>query len=117
LSFKHVLIYKTFEEREPFIDWLKSLDKVVQLRIRKRVAQLEIGHFGGYKFLGFGVYELRFFFNSGYRVYFGLQGDLTIFLLCGGHKASQAEDIKKAIRYWKDIKNATHNQIISRLQH
>lgn len=111
MNFKRVLIYKTLEGKEPFIDWIKSFDKITQMRIRKRIAQLEIGHFGDHKFLGSGIYELRFFFNTGYRVYFGLQGVSTLFLLCGGDKSSQTKDIKKAIGYWKDIKH----EIISRL--
>ena len=107
-----VAIYETSGGIEPFTKWLEQLDKGTQVKIRKRISRIEIGNFGDYKFLDAGVYELRFFFNSAYRIYFGVH-DNMVFLLSGGDKSSQRKDIKSAIRYWKEVKN----EIISRLQH
>ena len=67
-----------------------------------RLDRLKEGNFGDHKAVGEGVYELRFFFGSGYRVYFGKSGDKLILLLCGGNKSSQQRDIKKAKHYWND---------------
>ena len=109
MSLRRILIYKTAEGLEPFVEWIEELDRVSQVRIRKRIARIEMGNLGDYKSVGSGVYELRFFFNSGYRVYFGMRKEEIVLLLCGGDKSTQQEDIKRAIFYWK----GTQNEIIS----
>ncbi|MES2252452.1 MAG: type II toxin-antitoxin system RelE/ParE family toxin [Pseudomonadota bacterium] len=105
MNHKKVQIYKTHNGRAPFIDWLEGLDKVSKIRVLKRVSRLEIGNLGDYKVIEAGLYELRFFFGSGYRVYFGMLGDCVVVLLCGGDKSHQADDIKKAMTYWKEAQN------------
>lgn len=52
--------------------------------------------------MGGGVNELRFFFGSGYRVYFAEDGDTIVVLLCGGDKDSQRRDIQRAQAYWQE---------------
>jgi len=42
------------------------------------------------------LFELRFFFGPGFRIYFTIKEDKVVFLLCGGDKATQKKDIKKA---------------------
>ena len=54
--------------------------------------------------MGAGVFELRFSFGAGYRVYFGEVDDTIVLLLCGGDKSSQARDVESAKRYWLDYK-------------
>lgn len=76
---------------------------VDERRIRKRLLRIENGNLGDYKSVGDGVFELRFFFSSGYRVYFGFDGETIVLLLCGGDKSSQAKDIKKAKDIWKEV--------------
>ncbi len=73
----------------------------MQLRIRNRITRVELGNFGDTKLVGKGIFELRFHFNSGYRVYFGKEGDQVIILISGGDKGSQAKDIIKAWKYWE----------------
>ena len=102
---KKVLIYKDNAGKEPFVNWLEKLDKMSQIRIRKRIARIEIGNLGDYKAIDSGIFELRLFFGSGYRVYFGMLGDTVVILLCGGDKSSQEQDIKKAISYWKEVQD------------
>lgn len=51
-----------------------------------------------------GVYELKFKFGSGYRIYFGKDGNKIIVLLNGGDKKTQNKDIKIAIEYWGEYK-------------
>ena len=58
-------------------------------------------NFNNYKSVGDGVFELRFFFGAGYRVYFAFDGENVILLLCGGDKSTQNDDIKKAKEYLK----------------
>jgi putative addiction module killer protein len=57
---------------------------------------------------GEGVSELRLFFGSGYRVYFGEQDNQIVVLLCGGDKGSQGKDIEQAKTYWKEYLNHEH---------
>lgn len=59
------------------------------------------GQFGDCKAIGGSLYELRLFFGSGYRVYFGEHGGKTVLILAGEDKSTQSKDIKKAKEYWK----------------
>ncbi len=100
---KSVIIYQTASGKEPFRQWIKSLkDKLTRARIQRRIEKMEDGHYGDYKSVGEGVYELRYFFGAGYRVYFAEDGETLILLLCGGDKSNQNKDIAKAQEYWKD---------------
>ena len=76
-----------------------------------RLDRLEVGNYGDYKSLEKGVYELRLQFGAGYRVYFGESGNAIVVLLLGGDKGSQASDIKKAIVYWTEYKEATDAKV------
>ena len=99
----NIEIYVTQNGKKPFIDWLESLkDKTVRYRIKERLDRVALGNLGDYKIIENQVYEFRFAFGSGYRIYFGKEGDNIILLLCGGNKSSQKKDIKNAIAYWKD---------------
>jgi putative addiction module killer protein len=103
---KTVIIYQTVNGKEPFSDWLKELkDPVSRRRILKRLLRLEQGHYGDVKPVGGGVNELRFFFGSGYRIYFAEDGDTLIVLLCGGDKGSQQQDIQQAQIYWQEYQS------------
>jgi putative addiction module killer protein len=94
--------YITSNGRVPFTEWLDSLsDQKTRGKIRSRLDRVELGNFGDCKSVGEGVFELRIDYGSGYRVYFGQVG-LTVVLLCGGDKNTQAQDIKKAREYWAD---------------
>jgi putative addiction module killer protein len=99
---KTVLIYTTNLDEEPLSNWLEAIDKTNAARILQRLERLKEGNYGDHKNLGEGIYELRFFFGSGYRVYFAEDGNTIVVLLCGGDKKSQTKDIAKARGYWKD---------------
>ncbi len=103
-----VKIYHDANGREPLTDWLDQLDEPTQLRIAKRIRRLETGHFGDQKALSGGLFELRFFFGPGYRVYFGKDGGTIILLLCGGDKDSQTRDVERAKSIGKTIWSLTH---------
>jgi putative addiction module killer protein len=107
---KQVIVYATPEGQEPFTEWLDGLrDRMTQKRILARLARLEQGNYGDYKPVGEGVNELRLFFGSGYRVYFGERGNDLVVLLCGGDKSSQDSDIQQAKIYWQ--RYLTHEQL------
>lgn len=100
---KTVIIFRTQTDREPFTEWLHSIrDGKTRRRILKRLLRVAKGNYGDFHFVGEGVFELRFFFGPGYRVYFGEDGDKLVIILIGGDKDSQSRDIIRAQRYWKE---------------
>jgi len=97
-------IYKTDTGKEPYTDWIKSLDKNVLVRIDARLTRIEkTGNLGECEPVGSGVFELKFDFGPGYRVYFGYKTSHCLVLLLGGFKKKQQKDIDKAIEYWKEF--------------
>lgn len=91
--------------RCPVEDWKDSLEKTVRARIDARMDRLELGNFGDHKRLAGDLYELRFPFGPGYRLYYALDGEKIILLLCAGDKSSQQADIQKAQEFWKDYRS------------
>ena len=81
-----------------FDKWLRKLrNPQAKIQILNRLARIESeGYFGDYKIIHNGLYELRFFIGSGYRVYFTEQDEELVFLLAGGDKSSQSRDIEIA---------------------
>lgn len=100
-----VIVYRTAAGKEPLVDWLKRLDVMNNKRIRQRLERLRSGNYGDYKALKEGIFEMRFFFGAGYRIYFAQEEDKVILLLCGGDKSNQQSDIAKAHRYLMDYKD------------
>ena len=98
---KEIRVYRTTSGKEPFHDWLDSLkDKITRARINRRLERLQQGNYGDFKSVGEGVFEMRFQFGSGYRVYFGEINHHIVLLLFGGDKSTQMKDIKQAQKYW-----------------
>jgi putative addiction module killer protein len=94
--------YITDDEACPFEEWLDTLAPLFQQRIDVRLDRVKLGNFGDHKSVGEGVYELRFTFGPGFRVYYGIVGKRIVLLLIGGSKKSQNKDIKTAQTFWKD---------------
>lgn len=85
------------ETTDAFEAWLKGLKDVAgRARIVARIDAVRLGRFGDYHGLGGGLFELRFFFGPGYRVYYTIREGVVIFLLHGGDKSRQNKDIEKA---------------------
>src|SRR3954453_15772491 len=98
--------YVTADGKSPFREWLRSLTKAVGARIQLRVQRFELGNLGDHKNVGEGVWETRGTVGPAYRIYFGKDGDSIVVLLVGGDKGSQAKDIKRARRFWRDYLEA-----------
>ncbi len=95
--------YVTKEGKNLYRDWFDSLKNVrTQVKIDVRLIRVRLGNFGDAQSVGKGVYELRFHFGPGYRIYYGLDGNEIVLLLCAGNKSSQKKDIKKAHIYWEE---------------
>ena len=73
------------------------------MRIAVRIRRMQNGNVGDAKPVGDGVFELRFNFGPGYRVYYTERGDEIIILLAGGDKSTQQSDIEAAKRLAANI--------------
>ena len=97
--------YITQDGKNHFREWFDSLKDIrIQVKVDVKLARLRLGNFGDAKSVGKGVYELKIPFGPGYRVYYGLEGNKIVVLLCAGDKSSQKKDIKKAIIFWREHK-------------
>jgi len=99
---KTLKIYQDSNGKEPFSDWIRTLTPKDRARVIVRLDRVETGNWGDHRSVGEDVYELRFCFGSGYRVYYGELDNTLVLLLCGGDKSSQKKDVKKAKVYWRD---------------
>lgn len=84
--------------------WFNRLkDRTTRTKILFRLAKIENGHFGDFKQIQQGLFELRFFFGSGVRIYYTVRNNQIILLLSGGDKSSQKKDIDKAKKLLKQL--------------
>ena len=84
----------------PFDKWKATLDEKAQSRVDDRLDRLRFGNFGDHKPIGEELYELRFFFGPGYRIYYAIVEGRIILLIAGGDKKTQSKDIRKAKNIW-----------------
>jgi len=94
----------TFEKEDgtcPFEDWFQQLDGSIRSRLEMRFERIKVtAHLGYVKQLD-EIFQMKFTFGGGIRVYFGLKNNKFILLLAGGNKSSQVKDIKKAKAFWE----------------
>ncbi|HYQ52369.1 MAG: type II toxin-antitoxin system RelE/ParE family toxin [Pseudomonas sp.] len=94
----------TLIQTDRYKRWFSALrDARAQARINVRLRRVELGVMGDCKPVGEGVSELRIDYGPGYRVYFVQRGYEVIILLAGGDKASQAKDVKSALKLARDL--------------
>lgn len=97
------MIYE-LRSTETFDKWLASLkDRSVKNRLMARLGRVENGNFGDFKQVGGNLYELRFFFGGGLRVYYTVRDGRVVLLLAAGDKSTQAKDIEKAAEILRDL--------------
>lgn len=93
-----------FLTSKAYLDWLESISVKEQALLNSRLLRIqEFDHFGDFKSLGQGLFELRW--KSGLRVYYSIgqdeQGKLVLLLL-GGKKPTQKKDIEKSRKILKE---------------
>lgn len=98
----------TLIQSSVFVGWLRGLaDDFAKAHILRRISSAELGNFGDCEPVGEGVSEMRVHHGPGYRVYFIRRGGAIYVLLCGGSKASQKRDIKRAKEMARELKGTS----------
>ncbi|MBI3017771.1 MAG: type II toxin-antitoxin system RelE/ParE family toxin [Deltaproteobacteria bacterium] len=93
--------FKTEIGKEPYSEWIETLDVVTQAKIYAYVDRVALGGAKrNMKPVGDGIFEITIDYGPGYRVYFG-RSENRIILLLGGDKSSQDRNIKKAKELWR----------------
>jgi putative addiction module killer protein len=99
------VVHYVAEDGTDYFDmWLRTQLREVRARIQTRIDRVELGNFGDHKSVGKGVSELRVTFGTGYRIYYGRDGDTLVILLGGGTKDRQGRDIDAAQARWQAYK-------------
>lgn len=96
--------YKTEDGKCPYAKWFKALNVAAAVRVTTALERMEDGNFSNAKPVGGGVSEYRIDFGPGYRIYFGMDGETLVILLCGGTQKRQNDDIAAAKGMWADYK-------------
>jgi putative addiction module killer protein len=101
---REVVYYETGSEVCPFKKWFDRIrDKRALQAVDARIARLRAGNLGVSRSVGEGVMESKVDLGPGYRIYFGIDGDVIV-LLRGGDKSTQDADIALAKSFWSDYK-------------
>ena len=102
--------YVDREGRSPYARWFNRLNAQAAAKVATALVRLEQGNLSGAKGVGAGVFEHRIDFGSGYRIYFGKDGDALVILLGGGTKRRQRQDVEAAQGYWRDYKRRKRHE-------
>ena len=97
--------------RSPYARWFNRLNAQAAARVATALIRMEEGNLSNAKSVGGGVLECRIDYGSGYRVYFGRDGDALIILLGGGTKTRQQKDIEAAHDLWQEYKRRKRREI------
>jgi putative addiction module killer protein len=81
----------------PYRDWFDGLHVQAAAKVATAVLRMEMGNISGVKWFD-GIGEYRIDWGPGYRIYLARDGEKLILLFTGGTKASQKNDIKRAIQ-------------------
>ena len=96
--------YATEEGKSPYRKWFRGLNAAAAVKVTTALERLEDGNFSNVKAVGSGVSEYKIDFGPGYRIYFAMDGQMLVILLCGGTKKRQQNDIEAAKAFWSDYK-------------
>ena len=94
------------KQTEIFSKWLLKLkDTKAKVAILRRIQRVQEGNFGDYKSISSEINELRITTGPGYRVYYTKRNEEIVILLIAGDKSTQTEDILKAKKIAKELKD------------
>jgi len=83
---------------------LSALNVQAAAKVTTALERIADENLSSVKSVGAGVLEYKIDFGSGYRIYFGRDGDRLVILLGGGAKKRQQHDIQNARASWEDYK-------------
>jgi putative addiction module killer protein len=86
----------TFQKTETFKTWLRKLDLKTRTDILERVRLAELGHLGKLLKGTGGIREIVIDIGPGYRLYYCRAANTIYWLLIGGIKKDQKQDIERA---------------------
>lgn len=93
----YTLFMNIIKRSEDFDEWLKRLRDIKgKIKILSHLDNARRGNFGDTKALGGGLSEMRIHCGPGYRLYYTREGEIVYFLLVGGDKSTQQQDISRA---------------------
>ena len=96
----------TMLKSDEFNAWFACLkDRVSKARIAQRLDKAQAGYFGDTRSVGSGVHEMRIHVGPGYRLYYTRRAERVYWLLLGGDKSSQQQDIERAIEMALNLKD------------
>ena len=85
------------EQTKVFQTWFDDLPDNIQIKVKTYINRVMEGNTSDCRPVGEGITEIKIFFQKGYRVYYTIiNRKIVLLLLCGGHKDSQENDIKRA---------------------
>jgi putative addiction module killer protein len=94
------------QSTQTFNTWMNSLkDPVTISKVLARLDRVSNGNFGDFKPLSGHLFELKFVFGAGIRIYYTIKGNEIVLLLAGGNKSSQSRDIDKARTILKNLED------------
>lgn len=85
--------------------FFKLKEPTVKIRVLARLNRVENGNFGDFKQISPRLFELRFPFGAGLRIYYTIRSNKVVFLLAGGDKSSQEKDIEKVSGLLKELED------------
>lgn len=92
------------QSTQTFKRWLSAFkDRTTRNKVLSRLDRVSNGNFGDHKALDAGLFELRFVFGAGLRIYYTLRNGQVVLLLAGGDKSSQQRDIEAARAILKSL--------------
>ncbi|HUZ93947.1 MAG TPA: type II toxin-antitoxin system RelE/ParE family toxin [Edaphobacter sp.] len=90
--------------RNEYRAWFDGLDVAAATKVTVALERIAAGNTSSIKPVGEGVSEYKIDFGSGYRIYFGKDGEQLVILLGGGTKKRQNQDIEDAKAAWREYK-------------
>lgn len=69
MSLLKIILYTTASKKQPFKEWLSSIDQKSQTIVLARLDRISLSNFGDCKSIGSGIFELRIQYGPGYRIY------------------------------------------------
>ena len=103
--------YLDAKGNSPYAKWFDHLSVIAAVKVATAIHRMEQGNFSNVKGVGAGVYECRIAFGTGYRIYFGKDGDRLVILLAGGARKRQDVDITAAKAHWRDYKRRKRQEV------